>query len=85
MKDGNELMRLISNGRVNALLFGHDHDHVDFGITQNGGTPLTKEYSIPVILSCGKSSDPLKGGGFPVWLLGIDDDGKIEVKDSSLS
>ncbi len=84
MKDGDELMQLISKDRVDALLFGHDHDHVNFGETQGKETPLTEDYSIPVILSCGKSTAPTKGL-FPAWLLEINDDGNVEVIVDSLS
>jgi hypothetical protein len=49
-------MRLIG-GRVDALLFGHEHRHVDFS-EPFAGHVLTEEYGIPCILASGKSTDP---------------------------
>ena len=49
--DGDNLMEIIKR-RVSVLLFGHDHDHVNFF-----GSNIIKKYKIPVILSCGKSTE----------------------------
>lgn len=51
LKDGEGLMRTIS-GRVDILLFGHEHRHLNFS-----GTDLSKSYRIPWIFSCGKSTE----------------------------
>ena len=56
LKDGADLMRLLS-GRIDALLFGHEHRHVDFSKPFDGHL-FTEEYDIPCILSSGKSTDP---------------------------
>jgi DNA repair exonuclease SbcCD nuclease subunit len=49
--DGGELMDQISN-RVDILLFGHEHWHLDFT-----GTDVSSKYGIPIILSAGKSTN----------------------------
>jgi predicted MPP superfamily phosphohydrolase len=49
--DGHEFMNDISD-RVDILLFGHEHWHLDFT-----GTELSTKYGIPIILSAGKSTD----------------------------
>jgi 3',5'-cyclic AMP phosphodiesterase CpdA len=56
LKDGKDLMKLLS-GRIDALLFGHEHRHVDFS-KPFAGHLFTEEYDIPCILSSGKSTDP---------------------------
>ncbi|MCP4261612.1 MAG: metallophosphoesterase [Planctomycetes bacterium] len=50
LKDGEEFMEKIT-GLVDILLFGHEHEHINFS-----KTPLSKRYKIPYILSCGKST-----------------------------
>jgi 3',5'-cyclic AMP phosphodiesterase CpdA len=55
LKDGKDLMKLLS-GRIDALLFGHEHRHVDFSEPFHGHV-FTKEYDIPCILSSGRSTD----------------------------
>ncbi len=55
LKDGDDLMKIIS-GRVNVLLFGHEHRHIDFS-KEFPKANLTKKYRIPVILSNGKSTE----------------------------
>lgn len=50
LKDGDGLMQTIA-GRVDILLFGHEHRHLNFS-----GTKLSRRYRIPWILSCGKST-----------------------------
>ena len=50
LKDGAAFMDEIA-GRVDALLFGHEHRHLDFS-----GTALSQRFRIPVILSAGKST-----------------------------
>jgi 3',5'-cyclic AMP phosphodiesterase CpdA len=56
LKDGADLMKLLE-GRIDALLFGHEHRHVDFSEPFDGHV-LTEKYDIPCILSSGKSTDP---------------------------
>jgi 3',5'-cyclic AMP phosphodiesterase CpdA len=56
LKDGDDLMRLLS-GRIDALLFGHEHRHIDFSQPFEGRV-VTEEYDISCILSSGKSTDP---------------------------
>ena len=56
LKDGAELMRLLT-GRIDALLFGHEHRHLDFS-EPIAGRVLTREYRIPCILCSGKSTEP---------------------------
>ncbi len=73
LKDGAELMRGLS-GRIDALLFGHEHRHIDFS-QEIAGRRLTDEYEIPCILCSGRSTDPglparvvtLEGGREPWW------------------
>jgi len=50
LKDGEGLMQAIA-GRIDILLFGHEHRHLNFS-----GSDLSKRYRIPWILSCGKST-----------------------------
>ena len=50
LKDGEELMRQVS-GRVDILLCGHEHRHLNFS-----GTELSRRYNIPAIFSSGKST-----------------------------
>lgn len=50
LKDGAALMDEIK-GKVDVLLFGHEHRHLDFSFTR-----LSKEFNIPIILSAGKST-----------------------------
>lgn len=83
LKDGDDLMRIIGDtqpvrpgrplrsGAVDAVLFGHEHRHIDFSSrfkTEN----LPGRYGIPVILSCGSSTegDP-KRSGHASWLLTV--------------
>jgi len=56
LKDGADFMRLVG-GRIDALLFGHEHRHVDFSLPLDGRV-LTAEYDIPCILCSGRSTDP---------------------------
>ena len=51
LSDGDKFMDAVS-GRVDILLFGHEHWHLDFT-----GTKLATKYEIPIILSAGKSTD----------------------------
>jgi 3',5'-cyclic AMP phosphodiesterase CpdA len=55
LKDGVQLMKLLS-GRIDVLLFGHEHRHVDFSQPFEGHL-FTEEYAIPCILSSGRSTD----------------------------
>ena len=88
LKDGEEFMDKI-NGLVDILLFGHDHEHINFS-----DTALSEKYNIPYILSCGKSTivsselrtkknmrlkpEPFGKRGLTAWEIEIDD-GKIKV------
>ncbi|MBN2530110.1 MAG: metallophosphoesterase [Deltaproteobacteria bacterium] len=54
LKDGDEFLEII-NGQVDVLLFGHDHEHINYS---NTFLSSEKEYNIPVILACGKSTQP---------------------------
>jgi 3',5'-cyclic AMP phosphodiesterase CpdA len=56
LKDGADLMKLLA-GRIDVLLFGHEHRHVDFSEPFDGHV-FTETYGIPCILSSGKSTDP---------------------------
>jgi len=56
LKDAEELMEMLA-GRIDVLLFGHEHRHVDFS-KPFGGRLFTKEFEIPCILSSGRSTDP---------------------------
>jgi hypothetical protein len=56
-------MKLL-RGRVDALLFGHEHRHIDFSQPFEGHA-FTEEYDIPLILASGKSTDP----GMPARLI----------------
>ena len=72
LKDGEAFMRIISD-RVDVLLFGHQHDHLNFS-----KTALSGKYKIPTILSCGKTTD-ISGKEF-----GMTKSGKIK-KDTVLA
>ncbi len=74
LKDGADLMRLIG-GRVDALLFGHEHRHVDFS-EPFAGHVVTEEYGIPCILASGKSTDP----GLPARVITFDGRGRPHVE-----
>ncbi len=50
LKDWDKL-QLVIKGRVDILLFGHDHEHLDFSDTTISGE---NDWDIPVILSGGK-------------------------------
>lgn len=52
LMDGKALMEMIKK-KVSVLLFGHDHEHINFT-----GSDIIKKYRIPVVLSCGKSTNP---------------------------
>ena len=56
LKDGRQFMKLVA-GRIDALLFGHEHRHIDFSKPFDGQV-LTEKYDIPCILSSGRSTDP---------------------------
>lgn len=53
LKDGKGLMGVLA-GRIDILIFGHEHRHLDFS-----NTNISKQYQIPYILSCGKSTQVL--------------------------
>jgi len=65
LKDGDDLMEIVS-GRIDALLFGHEHRHVDFS-KPLAGHLLTEEYEIPCILASGRSTD----AGLPARVITI--------------
>lgn len=51
LEDGDDLLHKIS-GRVDILLFGHEHRHLNFSRTK-----LSEKYRIPHIISSGKSTE----------------------------
>lgn len=89
LKDGDELMRQLA-GNVDLLLFGHEHDHVDFH-----GSAIQAKCRIGQILACGKSTekapvnsmgadgrlvvDAGKKRGLNGWVIDIDDDGNLST------
>jgi len=54
LKDGEGLMSVLA-GRIDILLFGHEHRHLDFS-----NTVISRQYRIPHILSCGKSTQEMR-------------------------
>jgi 3',5'-cyclic AMP phosphodiesterase CpdA len=79
LKDGDDLMKLLS-GRIDALLFGHEHRHVDFSEPFDGHL-FTEEYDIPCILSSGRSTDP----GLPARVITIGGRRKVRVEPAPWS
>ena len=78
LKDGADLMRIIA-GRVDVLLFGHEHRHCDFA-SEFQEAALTQEYAIPTILCNGKSTAP----GHPARLITVSKGRKPTVKEARL-
>jgi 3',5'-cyclic AMP phosphodiesterase CpdA len=79
LKDGRALRRLLA-GRIDGLLFGHEHRHRDFS---RPPLPLTDKLDIPIILAAGSSSgcgDP--NGAGHAWLL-RSDNSAFRVEDSA--
>ena len=93
LKDGDDLMDKISGHLVDALLFGHEHRHLDFSETK-----FKDKYNIPIILSAGKSTDEttieykvayngkenksnILNQGLLGRLITIQDDGAIKVEN----
>jgi 3',5'-cyclic AMP phosphodiesterase CpdA len=74
LKDGADLMKLLA-GRIDVLLFGHEHRHVDFSEPFDGHL-FTEEYDIPCILSSGKSTDP----GLPARIISLEGRRKPRVE-----
>jgi len=79
LKDGEELMEALA-GRVEVLLFGHEHRHVDFSKPFDGHL-FTEEFDIPCILSSGRSSDP----GLPARVITIEGRRKPRVEPAPWS
>jgi len=79
LKDGDDLMKVLS-GRIDALLFGHEHRHVDFSEPFDGHL-FTEEYDIPCILSSGRSTDP----GLPARVITIEGRRKLRVEPAPWS
>ena len=79
LKDGADFMRLVS-GRIDVLLFGHEHRAVDFS-QPLAGRVLTEEYEIPCILCSGRSTDQ----GLPARLITIEGRGKPRVEPAPWS
>ncbi len=79
LKDGADFMRLVS-GRIDVLLFGHEHRAVDFS-QPLAGHILTEKYGIPCILCSGRSTDP----GLPARLITIQGRGKARVEPAPWS
>ena len=89
LKDGDGLMGVLA-GRIDILLFGHEHRHLNFAETE-----ICDGYRIPWILSCGKSTkkskeyavnkkgeatDKVLNTGLLGNLIDIDSDGNISTK-----
>lgn len=74
LKDGDELMEIVA-GRVDLLLFGHEHRHVDFA-RDFPEANLPGRYAIPAILSCGSSTATERG---VAWLVEAAAGGGVEV------
>lgn len=68
LKDGNTFMKRI-NGKVDMLLFGHDHLHINF--SKGSKDSLAEKYNIPVILSCGSI---VVNNSLPGWVI---ENGKV--------
>jgi len=79
LKDGDDLMKLLS-GRIDVLLFGHEHRHVDFSEPFDGHL-FTEEYDIPCILSSGRSTD----SGLPARVITLEDRRKLRVEPAPWS
>lgn len=79
LKDGAELMRLLA-GRIDVLLFGHEHRHVDFSEPFDGHL-ITADYDIPCILASGKSTDP----GLPARVITLEGRRKPRVEPAPWS
>ena len=79
LKDGEDLMKLLA-GRIDALLFGHEHRHVDFSEPFDGHL-FTEEFDIPCILSSGRSTDP----GLPARVITIEGRRKLRVEPAPWS
>jgi 3',5'-cyclic AMP phosphodiesterase CpdA len=54
LKDGEMFMESL-RGKVDLLLFGHEHRHLDFS-----GTRVSAQYGIPIILSAGRCTSVRK-------------------------
>lgn len=85
LKDGADLMDKIT-GKVDVVLFGHDHRQWDF-TNPIAGQSLTSKYQISTILSCGTSSGvndiTQHPGPRKAWLI-ENVAGEIVAKDISL-
>jgi len=79
LKDGDDLMKLLS-GRIDVLLFGHEHRHVDFSKPFDGHL-FTEEYDIPCILSSGRSTD----SGLPARVITLEGRRKPRVEPAPWS
>jgi len=79
LKDGADFMRLVG-GRIDVLLFGHEHRAVDFS-QPLAGRVLTEEYDIPCILCSGRSTDQ----GLPARLITIEGRAKPRVETAPWS
>ena len=79
LKDGDDLMKILA-GRIDALLFGHEHRHVDFSEPFDGHL-FTEEFDIPCILSSGRSTDP----GLPARIITIEGRRKLRVEPAPWS
>ena len=79
LKDGDDLMKLLV-GRIDVLLFGHEHRHVDFSKPFDGHL-FTEEYDIPCILSSGRSTD----SGLPARVITLEGRRKPRVEPAPWS
>jgi len=79
LKDGDDLMKMMA-GRIDALLFGHEHRHIDFSESFDGHL-FTEEFDIPCILSSGRSTDP----GLPARIITVEGRRKLRVEPAPWS
>ncbi len=73
--DDEDKLRDVIKGRVDVLVFGHEHKHLDFSGTYFSGEGKDT-YEIPNILSCGKSTE---NGTEHI----LSENGEIDIKKSN--
>jgi 3',5'-cyclic AMP phosphodiesterase CpdA len=84
LNDGEEFMNLVI-GKIDALVFGHEHRHIHFG-EHLRQFRIPEKYQIPLLLSCGSSSgiddpNPMPGiaQGLHAWLIEIEEKGNGQI------
>lgn len=73
--DDDDEFRDVIKGRVDVLIFGHDHKHFNFSDTYLSGNDREDAYNIPKILSCGKSTE--NGNEYI-----LSENGEVDMKES---